>query len=239
VDERRRGQDTKERLLEEACKVFAEKGYRDATHVEICRRARVNVAAINYYFESKEILYRAAFEHLTRKAETLYPLNGGLPPTVAPEERLRALIHAHLSRMFDPERLGNLHRIFMSEMFDSTGLLAKQLGRRLAQEREHILRILRELLGPQASQRDVQWCEMSVIGQCFMAAPGPGHEDKGPRAIFGLDATEIDRLADHIMTFSLAGIEAILRRGQERAEPVSCARGLHRTRLETRDDECQ
>ena len=127
MSERRRGQETKDRILEEACKVFAEKGYRDATHAEICRRAGTNVAAVNYYFESKEALYRAAFEHLARKADTLYPLDGDLPPTAAPEERLRAFIHAHLSRMFDPKRLGHLHRIRMAEMFDSTGLLTQQM----------------------------------------------------------------------------------------------------------------
>ena len=54
----RRGQETKEAILENACKVFAEKGYRDATHAEICRCAGTNVASINYYFGSKENLYR-------------------------------------------------------------------------------------------------------------------------------------------------------------------------------------
>lgn len=222
MSDRRRGQDTKERVLEEACRVFAEKGFRDATHAEICHRAGTNVAAINYYFESKEALYRAAFEHLARKAETLYPLDGGLAPAAAPEKRLRAFIHAFISRMFDPERLGYLHRIRMAEMFDPTGLLAEPLGRRLAQDRKHILRILRELLGPHASQRDVEWCEMSIVGQCLMAAPRPG--DGGPRAIFGLAATEADRLAEHILMFSLAGIRAIQRRSKARTKAAKSAR---------------
>jgi AcrR family transcriptional regulator len=234
---RTRGQETRQRILEEACKVFGEKGYRDATHAEICARAGTNVAAINYYFHSKESLYRAAFEHLAEKAETLYPFDGGLPASAAPEKRLQAFIHAHLSRMFDPERLGYLHQIRMAEMFDPTGLLAEPLGRRLAQDREHILKILRELLGPQASQKDVEWCEMSIIGQCFMGAHGP--RDEGPRAIFGLDATEVDRLAEHILTFSLAGIEAICRKSRERAEFVQGASGADTSRSRTHDDECQ
>jgi hypothetical protein len=100
----------------------------------------------------------------------------------------------------------------MAEMFDPTGLLEEPLGRRLAQDREHILRILREILGPQVPQKDVEWCELSIVGQCLMAAPGP--RDQGPRVIFGLDATEVDRLAEHILMFSLAGIEAICRNNQ-------------------------
>ena len=207
MKDRRRGEDTKERVLEEACKVFAEKGYRDATHAEICRRAGTNAAAVNYYFASKESLYRAVFERLTQKVENLYPLDGRLPVTTPPEKRLHAFIHAHLSRMFDPELLGDLHRIRMAEMFDTTGILEELLARQLTRDRKQIQGILRELLGSQSTPRDVEWCEMSVVSQCFVAAPGPS--GKGPRKIFGLEAAEVDRLADHILRFSMAGIEAI------------------------------
>lgn len=215
MSEARRGQSTKERLLEEACKVFAEKGYRDATHAEICRRAGANSAAINYYFTSKENLYQAVFERLEQEADALYPLDGGLPPESAPEKRLRAFIHAHLSRMFDPGLLESLHRIRMAEMFDPTGLLSEPLKCLLAQHRAHILRILSEFLGPQASLRDVEWCEMSIVSQCLIAAPGPN--DEGPRALFKLTASETDRLTNHILAFSLAGIEAIRQRIEQDA----------------------
>jgi AcrR family transcriptional regulator len=216
MGDRRRGHDTKERILAEACRVFAEKGYRDATHAEICRRAGVNVAAVNYYFESKEVLYRAAFEHLAETADTLYPLDGGLPASCPPQRRLRAFIHSFLARVFDPERLGSLHRICMAEMFDPTGVLAEPLARRLAQDRDHVLNILRELLGPQVTQEDVESCELSIVGQCIMASPAPG--DRGPRAIFGLTAADVDRLTEHILRFSLAGIKAIARKSMKPLE---------------------
>jgi len=212
---RRRGEDSKARVLEAACKVFAEKGYRDATHAEICRRAGINAAAINYYFASKESLYRAAFERLTEKAEISHPLDGGLPASSPPERRLHAFIYAHLSRMFDPVRLGYLHHIRMGEMFEPTGLLDDLLERTLARARRQILGILRELLGPQVPERDVAWCEMSIVGQCFMGAPGP--RDKGPRVVFGLSASDVDRLADHILRFSLAGVRAIREKNEKAA----------------------
>lgn len=223
----RRGQRTKERILEEACKVFAEKGYRDATHVEICSRAGANAAAVNYYFSSKEALYRAAFEYLTQMADTLHPLDGGLPAETPPEERLHALIQAHLNRMSDPERLGSLHRIHMSEMFDSTGLLTELMARRLARDRQYTLGIIGELLGPQTTKRDLEWCEMSTISQCFMAAPGP--REDGPRRIFGLDAAAPADIAEHIFTFSMAGIQAI-RQQIEAMKKTASAAAKHKTR---------
>ncbi len=232
----RRGQITKNRILEEACKVFAEKGFRDATHAEICRRARTNTAAINYYFGAKQILYKAAFEYLTQKAETLYPLDGGLPSTAASDKRLWALIHAHLCRMFDPERLGALHRILMAERFDPTGLLVELLDSRLDQDRTLIQEIIRELLGPGAMQKEVEWCEMSIVSQCFMAAPGPG-DDEGPRTIFGITEAEINCLADHILKFSLAGVKAISRNNHGHTNTATRSDETNATRSGKDDDE--
>jgi AcrR family transcriptional regulator len=51
---------TRGQLLKSACKVFAEKGYREATIAEICEKAGANIAAVNYYFRDKESLGRRA-----------------------------------------------------------------------------------------------------------------------------------------------------------------------------------
>lgn len=223
MSNRRRGQDTKERVLEAACKVFARKGYRDATHAEICRDAQANVASINYYFGSKENLYREVFDYLSRRVRQLYPLDGGLSATADPEKRLHAYIYAHLRRMFDPENIGDLHQIRMAEMFDPTGLLEKLLARDLARNRELIQEILAQLLGPGASKMDLDWCEMSVVAQCFIAVPG--HKDGGPRKIFGLDESVVSLLADHVFMFSLAGINAIRHRSEVQLKPAGNAGG--------------
>ena len=47
-----------DRLLHVAIEVFAERGFRATTVRDICSRANVNVASVNYYFRSKEALYR-------------------------------------------------------------------------------------------------------------------------------------------------------------------------------------
>ena len=53
---------TRARLLETAGEVFAEKGYEAATVREICEKAGVNLAAVNYYFGGKELLYVQTLE---------------------------------------------------------------------------------------------------------------------------------------------------------------------------------
>ena len=55
------------RLLEAGLEVFGRRGWEGATVREIARRAGQNVAAIAYYFGSKQKLYRAVMEGIMRE----------------------------------------------------------------------------------------------------------------------------------------------------------------------------
>src|SRR5215831_9198540 len=58
--------DTKDLILDAAEKLFAEKGF-DATSLrEITAAANVNLAAVNYHFQSKEALIAAVFARRMR-----------------------------------------------------------------------------------------------------------------------------------------------------------------------------
>lgn len=52
-----REHDTSARILDAATEAFAEKGYRGTSTRDICKRAGVNQALINYYWGSKERLF--------------------------------------------------------------------------------------------------------------------------------------------------------------------------------------
>lgn len=55
--------DARTRLLEAAERLFADRGLEATSVRDLAREARVNVAAVNYYFGSKENLYLEALRH--------------------------------------------------------------------------------------------------------------------------------------------------------------------------------
>ena len=209
---RKDGEHTRSKILEAACEVFGEKGFRGATHAEICRRSGVNTALINYHFRSKEILYVEAWRLAFRKSLEAHPVDGGIPDSAPAEERLRGRILSIVSRVMDEDN--KVFNIVHREMAAPTGLLSKVIHETIDPLRHGMEKIVRELLGGKASEKNIHLCMMSIMSQCFHPserrhrhkllkkdAPG-GHGIK----IFDFSVPE---LAGHISDFSIAGIKKI------------------------------
>lgn len=201
---------TRRRLLDAACSEFAKKGYDAATIAEISRKAKANIAAVNYHFGSKDALYVASWKHAFAESLDTYPADGGVPSSAPPDERLRGWILSFMRRIADPEN--HEFEIAHRELAQPTGMLSKVIHESIGIFFDHLWAIVRELLGDGASEVQVHLCAMSVKSQCF----GPMlHErrrkkdrHKHPHPMPGMADFRIgiEELADHITTFSLVGI---------------------------------
>lgn len=203
---RKDGEITRLSILDAACKVFGEKGYHKTTHAEISRIAGVNSALINFHFGSKDNLYKAVWERISREIEELYPIYGGVSPDAAPDERLRGFIGSLLNRALDT-RLEGFHRILTTESVNLTGIIDKEIAHHFQLHRTYTIKLITELLGPLADEKDIELCEMSIISQCHNILPRPFRKCK--RKFKHSDA---ERLTEHITAFSLAGVAAIRQR---------------------------
>ena len=200
--------DTQARLLESAAEIFAAKGYRDATIAEICEGAGANVAAVNYYFRSKENLYAEAWDLAFRRSLEAHPLDGGVAPDAPAEERLRGHVFAIVRRITDPR--SHEFDIIHKEHANPTGLLAEIVRESIRPVRERMAAIVRELLGERASERQVTLCQRSIMAQCLHVMLRRRHGEK----VLGVADEEfgVEEMAEHIVQFSLAGIRDIRRR---------------------------
>jgi AcrR family transcriptional regulator len=214
-----RAAETRRRLLEAAVEVFAEEGFRGATLQEIARRADANVASTAYHFGNKEGLYAAVFEYAERRMAELQPPHSGPGEgedgTLPADERLRRHVGAFLTRLLDPRRPAWFARLLAREMIEPTPALDRLVRRRMRANHEQLATILRELLGPDASNEDVRLCTLSVVAQCtFYRHSAPIVARLYPELA---PAREIERIAAHITRFSLAAVRDLRPRGALRA----------------------
>jgi TetR/AcrR family transcriptional regulator, regulator of cefoperazone and chloramphenicol sensitivity len=197
-------------LLDAAGAVFAERGYRAATVREICRRARANVAAINYHFGDKAKLYRAVLRYAHGCSMARYPSGLGLGADATSEERLHAFVHAMLLRIFDQGRPAWHGKLMAREMAEPTDALDDLVEQAIRPNFQLLASIVGELNGD-IPPRAIRRAACSIVGQClfyFHAQPVLQRiGEEPPRS-----AAEVSAVAHHISEFSLAGLRAMGRR---------------------------
>lgn len=208
---------TRGKLLAAASEIFAEQGFRDATIAEICLKAGANIAAVNYHFGSKTALYREAWRHAFTQSIQAYPPDGGVADDAPPEERLRGQVTALLERIADENN--REFRFMQREFANPTGLLKDVVQQEIRPLQQRTERLVRELLGPQVSGEDVLFCEVGIISQCINPTVIRSRSKEGKRMQNGpRKIDDIEAYAQHVVTFSLAGIAAVRAGAEGRRE---------------------
>jgi AcrR family transcriptional regulator len=203
---RKDGKATRQKLLDVACEIFAEKGYGGAKISEICRRAGANVAAVNYYFGGKADLYVAAWKQAMQEFMTTV---ANPPKDVSPEEQLAFFIHRFIAKVLilDGDK-NHFRRLELMEMANPTGLIDETWKEEVAPRRKELHRLIRLFMGPEVPETTVRLCELSVVNQCrgyiLLSKNRSDFMDQED-----LTADLVNQIAEHTIHFSLAGIEAI------------------------------
>jgi AcrR family transcriptional regulator len=203
--QRENGKVTKNRVLNAACEVFAEKGYRNAKVAEICRQAGANVAAVNYYFGDKANLYSEAWQHAFN--EYAMP-DSFMPAHTSLEDQLRNHVNSLIRNFMQKGLQGYFTRLYLMELANPTGLIQDTWHDLIEPRRQKLLGIICKIMGVDTANETVLFCEMSIINQC-RALLTINRNDLEYLLGQPLSQNLIKRLADHITSFSLAGIGAV------------------------------
>lgn len=203
---------TRDRLVEAAGEVFADRGFKDATIREICGRAGANVASVNYHFGDKGGLYFAVLQSAYEHAERSYPFDPGMvqgsPKARSASDRLRMFIQLMMQRMLDPGKPAWHGRLMAREMVEPTDALEHLVRQFMRPKRDILEGIVRELLGEGAPDELVHACARSVIGQTiFYHQNRPVIQMLYPGMSYSKDG--VQKLAEHVAAFSLAAIDAM------------------------------
>jgi len=198
---------TRQRLLVTASRIFAKKGYQDATIAEICELAETNIASVNYHFGDKENLYLEAWRHAFQEDLRNHPSDGGIDPKTSAEVRLAGRIKSLIARIADPD--SSFFAIVHKEMAQQTSLLQKIMEQEINPERQALIALIKELLGQNATDKQIQFCHASIIGQCFHLLKVKHMKLSDETRRYVMDLKDAVAFAEHVVRFSLAGIAAI------------------------------
>jgi AcrR family transcriptional regulator len=199
---------SRDRLLQAAIEIFAEKGFQSATVREICSRAEANVAAVNYYFRNKEKLYAEALAFAFHQAEQRYPMIEAGDRELSPELRLTHFIRVFLDRILDDSSLGHHSKLFAREIADPTRALDEIVQVIIAPMFALVADIVTQLTNSKLDQHTVRRCILSILGQCLMFKHSRAVIDRlCPELIANPEETA--RCAAHIAQFSLLAIREI------------------------------
>lgn len=199
----KQGNSTRERLLGAGIRVFAEKGFKEATVREICKLAgTANINSVNYYFKSKEQLYREILEIIFSEYDN-FDLQGWEQKT--PEEQLREMIANFCRMLYENNAFSSdITAIFVSEMTRPSPFLEDLVDQYNRPRVKRHLKIFKDLLGDGATDDMARDCLVSVSGQLlYYSFAGPVFSRLFPDYSA---ANCHEAWADHVYEFSMGGI---------------------------------
>ena len=200
-------EDPKSKLLEAAGPVFAEKGYDGATVRDICERAGLNVASVNYYFGDKERLYIETVKQAAHRREQSAPFPSW-PVDVDPASKLRGFVATMLTRMLKVDTAGWQRELMMREMLRPTKACEELVRDYIRPDFQVVKSIIGELVDTKTPEHIVEKLAFSIVGQCL------NYRVAGDivEMLVGKEGLEqhysIESLAEHISRVTLAAVGA-------------------------------
>lgn len=201
--------DTRLQILEAAGALFSERGYDGVTGREICMKAGVNAAAINYHFGGMEGLYAEVLQEARERFVSQNVMISALAQAGSLEERMTAVtrlaVRALLSK--DPESWAP--RLISRELTAPSSTGAKLLVATAAPRLDMLRAVVRLATGLPEGDPAVDRCCLTLAAPMQFLMIADHAMLHGIYPTLDLSPEGADVLADHIVRFAMAGLKAV------------------------------
>lgn len=204
------GELTRQRILDTAERLFAERSYDRASVRDITVAAEANQAAVNYHFGSKDLLYRAVFDRMLGQLRQ-WRVERIRAAMDQPQPTLESLLHAFATAFLEPliDHADGMRRMqLLSREMVAPHLPPEVFIRELAEPvMQAMLDALRRIC-PHAPDEPARLCVLSMVGQLVQVI-------RIRQMLMDVEQTtvpvsDIPSLVKHIVRFSAGGFRACL-----------------------------
>lgn len=209
---RQDGIETKRQLLEAAGKVFAEQGYAKATSKEICKRAAANIAAVNYHFGGKDELYAAVLLEAHSRLISLESMQAAAQSRIDPRTKLRLFLSRIIAEVTRSNQAGWELRVLSREVLSRSAMMTTLIENQIAPKARLLRALIAEIMDLPVDHPAVSRCVINIMGPFLMLLITDRTLQKQVAPKLDVDS---DALAEHMVTYALAGIDAVAKRFRE------------------------
>lgn len=212
--------DTKDRILDAAESLFARQGFAATSLRQITAGAGVNLAAVNYHFQSKEALFVAVVKRKiepinARRLVLLDGLESQLPDVVP---SLEQVIRAFFRPVFEAQllgvELGDFPKLLGRFYTEPGDWVARVLGGAFGEVLERFSRAFRRAL-PGLTGKDLAWGAHFMIGS--MAHYLAAGEILKFMSRGQVDASDTEEAYERLVAYAAAGLQAMASAREEHA----------------------
>lgn len=199
------GEQSRERLLLAAMRLFAEQGYAKTSTREIALAAGANVAAISYYFGDKAGLYSATFaEACTDPRDSIAMFD---QPHFTLTESLQGFYRQMLAPLQQGDEAELMLRLWCREMIEPTGLWLAEIDNSIKPEHLALVGVLCRHLGLAAPDDDTHRLAHAIAAMAIQLMVGRDIVERvTPRLLAGADA--IEQWQRRLVRYARAMVEA-------------------------------
>lgn len=198
---------TRDRILDEAEKLFADHGFDAVSVRQITAQANAHLAAVNYHFGGKQNLYLAVFRErwLPRSRRVVSKLEElEKRGNISLEEAVRTLAEAFLLGFSDDEERMRHHKLIHMEMDHPSEVLGTIFRESTEPAFNIMQRLLSARLPKSISPEKLFMCMLSIFAQVLHFSFGRGMVEHFTGLSY--DEKSLEMVTDHIVEFSLSGL---------------------------------
>lgn len=218
---RRDGEASRERILHAAIRLFALQGFKNTSTRDIAKAAKVNVAALNYYFGDKAGLYRATFSSFSPQlnptpGQSSHDIQGFSRPGIP----LAQAMHEFLTEFLKPLAVGELFlwsmRLMYREMVEPTGIWREELEKNIKPLHAAMQRLLCREFDRLRPDADIERLSHAIFGMAVHVIIGYDViMEVSPHLL--RDQAAVQQMADRIAVFACDLVHAELQRRENLA----------------------